>query len=192
MKFGWVSRTRAAARFSFSGAGLVLLGMSLVACKNKAGDACKNAKEASCLDGASALVCYNKVWTKLGCRGAKGCQTEGAAVVCDESFASTGEFCDTEDNVTCSLDKHAQLRCERGQWRLDATCRGAEGCVAAGDTVKCDDTIAVLEDRCAKEGTHTCNVEHTGVLVCKGKAFVLAEACRAPSCAIKGTTVGCN
>jgi hypothetical protein len=190
MKFG--PKYRASKAVLTACAKVALVSLSLAGCKPKTGDACKNPKQASCLDGTSALVCHDKTWTKLGCRGAKGCRTEGASVDCDESLASTGEFCDTEDNVTCSLDKHAQLRCERGQWRLDATCRGADGCVATGDLVKCDDTIAVLEDRCAKDGHHTCNVERTSVLVCKGKAFALAEACRTPSCAIKGTTVGCN
>jgi hypothetical protein len=171
---------------------LVCFALTMAACKHKPGDACKNPKEASCADSTSALVCHDKVWTKLGCRGAKGCKAEGAAVECDESLAQTGEFCDLEDNVTCSTDKRAQLRCERGQWRLDSTCRGTEGCVSAAETVKCDDSVAAAEDRCFKEGHHTCSPDRLSVLVCKSRSFVLAETCRAPSCSIKGTAVGCN
>jgi hypothetical protein len=171
---------------------LALGGLLLCACKGKAGEACRNPKEARCADTSSALMCSEKVWTKLSCLGPKGCRAEGSAIDCDESFAAPGEFCERDDNVACSADKKSQLRCDKGSWRIDSSCRGPEGCQVNGEVVRCDDSLALEADACFQAGHASCSVDRQKVLVCRGRAFVTEETCKTPSCVIRGKSVACN
>jgi hypothetical protein len=131
-------------RFSFSFAvGIVLVGLSLAGCKSKPGDSCSNAGEAKCVDGQSALLCFDtagtKKWTRNDCRGPKGCKEIGSNVDCDETLAQDKDFCDQEGNIACSVDKKTQLKCEKMVWKVETKCNGPKGCVVEGKTVDCDE-----------------------------------------------------
>jgi hypothetical protein len=162
-------------------------------CKPKLGDSCSNNGDAKCMDPSSALLCQNKKWTRLECRGAKGCLLSGAIVECDASAAEERDFCDREGNFSCSTDKKTQLKCEKNAWKVDMKCQGPKGCNASATLVECDDSIAAVGDPCPRDEHHTCALDKTAVLVCKGNKFAVSTPCsKGPTCKVDGSTVGCD
>ena len=185
------------ARASASLRSVVALGASLFllfgsSCKPKPGAACGADGEARCLDNAAALICHERVWTPMQCRGPKGCSANGALIDCDESSAQPADFCDQEGNYSCSADHRTQLRCVKSKWTPDTRCAGPKGCVTTPLKVECDDSIASVGDVCSKERHHTCSQDRKGVLICKGGTFVQAQTCKGATCEITGDEVGCR
>jgi hypothetical protein len=169
---------------------LVAFGAS---CKPKLGDSCSNHGDAKCMDPSAAILCQNKKWTRLECRGAKGCLLAGAIVECDASAAAESDFCDREGNFSCSTDRKSQLKCEKNAWKLDMKCQGPKGCSASATLVECDDSVATLGDPCPRDDHHTCAADKASVLVCKAGKFVLSMPCaKGPTCKVDGSTVGCD
>lgn len=172
---------------------VVLVGLVASGCKPKPGAACSSDGEARCMDPTAALICHERVWTPMQCRGPKGCNASGALIDCDESSAQASDFCDQDGNYSCSTDRRTQLRCVKSKWVADTRCAGPKGCVTTTLKVECDDTIASVGDVCSKERHHTCSQDRKAVLICKGGAFVQAQSClNKTTCEISGDEVGCR
>jgi hypothetical protein len=178
-------------RYAFAATAL-LWALGTGGCKPKPGDSCSSDGEAKCMDPKAALLCHGKKWTRMDCRGAKGCALTGALVDCDESAAEEKDFCDHEGNYSCSVDKKSQLKCEKNGWKVDTKCLGPKGCSATSTMVDCDDSVAAAGDPCAKDDHHTCALDKTAVLVCKSGKFAVASACKGATCKVEGSTVGCD
>jgi hypothetical protein len=114
-----------------------VVGLLGAACKKEAGKSCGTEGEAACDGNTSALSCSSGKWTKLECRGPKGCSVSGNLVDCDHSLALTNDACDHEGNFACSVDAKTLLRCASGKFVVDDTCQGGETCKVSANTAGC-------------------------------------------------------
>jgi hypothetical protein len=76
----------------------------------------------------------------MTCPGAQGCYRKSighgsTAALCDDAVARAGNPCTTWRQQICSEDRHAQLVCEGGRWRGQATC--AAGCSWGSNGIEC-------------------------------------------------------
>jgi hypothetical protein len=174
----------------------VVAALLVAACKPKLGGKCtKDGKEA-CADKASALVCHDGTWSAMACRGAMGCISAGDSASCDNMNAEENDICNLDGDYACTMDKKAYLQCEKRTWKLAGSCRGQNGCQVNTKHVKCDSSVARLDDPCMKddEGDHACADDKKTSLVCRGAKFVLAGKCGGPQgCRLKqGDEVDCD
>jgi hypothetical protein len=59
------------------------------------------------------------------CRGTRGCSPSpllGGKPVCDDSVANVSDPCEPADELRCSVDKHAELKCVGGHYAKKADC----------------------------------------------------------------------
>src|SRR5438045_2600963 len=108
---------------------LVLLVVTLLACKPKVGGRChKGARR--CLDAHTSLYCENDTWQLDACKGSDGCKEEsGQDARCVNSGALDGDPCLAafERRVDCSGDRKRRIWCQGGKYRVEQ-CKGPGGC----------------------------------------------------------------
>jgi hypothetical protein len=68
------------------------------------------------------------------CRGQNGCAVT-TGVACDHSIAMLGDACDGPNEIACSMDRKAILRCQNGVYAQGEACRGS--CLNASGRVLC-------------------------------------------------------
>ena len=103
------------------------------------GDRCEGAGGHACsLDGTRDLGCVGGRFELIAaCRGPRGCRVENDAIACDDELARADEPCRTVDDVACSEDRRAVLRCgPKRTWVLHRAC-GSGGCATSGVDVTC-------------------------------------------------------
>jgi hypothetical protein len=164
---------------------------------NGAGDACSSDEEgaATCTNRAALLACHGGKYALVPCRGSRGCtNTEGRAA-CDTSIAEPGDNCNDDNLKACSGDGSQVLVCRQHAMQRFCLCRGESGCVSSAGKLSCDTSIARLGDACDHklEGqAYSCTPDGTAILVCKGGAFALDQACRAGhKCVVNGSATQC-
>jgi hypothetical protein len=148
------------------------------ACKAKPGDKCDGNWSPRCADPTSAQVCMSNVVTALPCRGPKACTVSASTVTCDNSLALVNDACDQPNDVACALDHKSALECQNGKFVVAETCKGARGCVVAGDNISCDNDVADLGDPCHTEGDYACTEDKLMALKCTAHKFGALNACR--------------
>jgi len=150
------------------------------------GDACDTEQEYACTaDKKSGLECKGNVFAvRSSCGGEKGCYWVGSNVHCDTDSASAGDVCDIDDDVACSPDKKAALKCTGGKYTAFMSCEGDEGCSVTGSKVQCDHTLADVGDPCSGDDI-ACDHERDNLLVCKGNRYVVKDGCDPPGCSFK-------
>jgi hypothetical protein len=163
---------------------------------NQPGDVCVKADEgvATCLSEAAMLVCHDRRFESVPCHGPAGCRTAGERTNCDQSVAEVGDVCKKENAKACSTDKSQVLSCTDGRMTAEYLCRGDGHCSSAGGKLACDQTIAMLGDRCDKglNGHVACSKDRTSLFVCHDEEFVPNEKCRPGTvCTVSGSSTAC-
>ncbi|HEX7664452.1 MAG TPA: hypothetical protein VF407_08080, partial [Polyangiaceae bacterium] len=173
-KWAWAVGAVVAATFAMGG------------CKPKVGAKCKSGQE-QCTDKANGLFCgSDDKYAAMSCGGPKGCVQTGQDVNCDNSLASAGDGCETEDDVSCSTDKKAALECHGGKFDVGSTCKGPKGCTLDDDKISCDNNVADVNDACHFDDDYACWTDKQIVLRCESKKMIAYNACRGPNgCVVK-------
>ena len=106
---------------------------------SKEGDKCTREDNHACTpDKKGHVVCHGgKFVLTEYCRGQNSCRVVGDKINCDDSLASVGDPCDTEDNYACSVDAKTILKCRSKKFILDETCRKGLSCKVSASTVGC-------------------------------------------------------
>lgn len=175
-------------------AALVMLAVSLGACKPKVGGSCKIEAKEVCLDDNKALACHDGKWEELSCLGPEGCSKDGAEHVCDQSVAQDGDACNVVDDYVCTSDRKAMLRCTKNKWTLVQSCLGERACAMEKKKnddvarVTCDNSIANVGDACREEENYACSLDRKLALACRKGHFVQASSCKGPKgCSVTGS-----
>ncbi|MFO0679506.1 MAG: hypothetical protein U0169_23470 [Polyangiaceae bacterium] len=158
------------------------------------GDPCTKEKDAACsVDKQSMLFCDGtRFKLESRCRGPKGCAVEDRNIRCDSTVGNLGDTCGTAEGHTCSGDKKQLLVCKAGKFKLASFCRGARGCAFEGaDRVRCDATVANVDDPCEGDGSAACSEDKKSILKCKGEKFVTQRGCP-KGCSVAGTSIVCR
>lgn len=162
------------------------------------GDACNLSDDFACSgDKKAMLQCSKNKWSVVAsCIGEHGCSMEGRTVTCDNNVANAGDKCREENDHACSPDKKLALTCQKGQFVQASPCKGPEGCKVVstdkGARVRCDDSIASVDDPCEKPDSFSCSSDERSILKCRGNKFALEEKCRAKDkCQVRNGQVGC-
>ncbi len=139
------------------------------------------------------LVCVDGTWSPVACAGPKGCVAGARFVDCDESLARVGDPCgaDAVDNVACSTDGRAMLRCDGKAWAEHRVCRGPKSCTKTDRFVDCDDSLAEVGDPC-DEGLRTCSVDGTKLLLCKAGRLAVEDTCTPGKCSAGDDFADCE
>ena len=158
----------------------VLTVVAVSGCKAKVGGKCR-AGSSSCVKEGGALFCGDDhKYLATGCHGPKACVQEGTTAACDQSVSLTGEHCEDNGNIACSVDKQSQLDCKDHKWVVGASCKGAKGCELKGDELFCDHTIADKADPCRRDGQIACTPDKNFILKCSGSVMNAIVSCRGP------------
>lgn len=174
---------------------ILTCGVLLLGCKPKAGGSCSKEGAESCVDKQSALVCHDGKWEAMPCRGTGGCSGAGEATACDTMHANENDVCNLDGDYACSVDNKAFLTCAKHKWSLAGSCRGTNGCQVNTKNVKCDSSIAKVDDACMKddEGSYACADDKTAMLVCKTGKYIHAGKCNGPQhCRTKPDGIDCD
>lgn len=136
--------------------------------------------EYSCTpDKKRALVCKGgRFALHQECRGAAGCSILGKSVSCDLTIAEKTDPCPTQGATACSSDQKEMLRCEDHRFVPYRFCRGQYGCAVKEQVPTCDESIALVGDRCGLPGQIVCSVDGKSELVCQGGQFTMSLACK--------------
>lgn len=130
-------------------------------------------------DKKRALVCKNgKFALHLECRGAGGCTILGKSVSCDVSVASAGDPCPQQGATACSSDQKEMLVCQDHKFVAHRFCRGQYGCAVRDNVPTCDESIAMVGDRCGLPGQIVCSLDGKSELVCQGGSFTTSLSCK--------------
>ena len=177
----------------FVAVGLTSLALLSTACfEKKVGGKCGTGQTA-CADKSSALFCLDGKFAAMTCRGPLGCTGGGGDVTCDNNLALENDGCDKEKDLSCSVDKKAELRCRSNKFAIASTCRGPKGCAFEGNTLHCDTDVALLNDVCEDEDDAACAADKKALLKCKGGNYALDNTCKGPKgCSVVGTEVHCD
>jgi hypothetical protein len=151
---------------------------------NKAGDPCSSDDDgaAICSNKDGMIACHGGRYARVPCRGSRGCVIAEGRAACDTSLAEPGDVCQEEGSKACSVDGSQVLICKQHTMQRFYQCRGANGCASTAGKLSCDTSVAKLGDACDRklEGqAFSCTPDEREILVCKGGAFVLNEACKA-------------
>ena len=163
---------------------------------NQPGDVCGKSDEgvAVCAGPDAMLACHGRKFEKVPCRGGRGCESVAGQANCDQSIAEPGEACKKPNAKACSVDESRVLSCTGGSMREQYWCRGEAGCSATGGKLSCDQTVAMLGDRCDKglNGHVACSKDRTSLFVCHDEEFVPQEKCRRGTvCTVSGHSTSC-
>ena len=150
--------------------------------KSDVGDACEKDDMAACsADNKKMLRCTKGKWVEeMDCSGAKGCIYNVDGVSCTGGVSKEGDKCQQENAGACSPDKKSLLICQDGVFVIGSTCRGQNGCQLAGDSIKCDTSLAKDGDACDEgedDGKAACATDKKSKLVCKGGKFTKVSDC---------------
>jgi hypothetical protein len=173
-----------------------------------AGQSCNGMEAACSTDKKAELRCGDDdtFVVALTCKGPQGCRltADGESVSCDYTLADENDPCTVED-MACSTDKKAELRCDKTKFVKVGACTGPDGCAIApndkhGYTLSCDDHIANAGDLCLESGRSACTVDKRATLVCKGDGrFAIDSQCLGPTgCTVRAnptantTTIACD
>ena len=141
------------------------------------------------------LACHGGLYGVVPCRGSRGCSTAEGRAACDTSVAQPNDACHDETLKACASDATQVLICKDHRMVSYYPCRGANGCSSLGGKLSCDTSIAKLADPCDKklEGqAFSCTPDGSSILVCKGGALALDEACKAgQKCLVEGNSTHC-
>ncbi len=165
---------------------------------NQAGDPCSADDEgaASCSNKDGMLACHGGRYALVPCRGSHGCVNAEGRALCDTSLAEPGDVCSDENLKACSGDHSQVLICKQHSMQRFYLCRGANGCTSSAGKLNCDTSVAKLGDACDKklEGqAFSCTPDQTSILVCKGGAFTLDQACKmGQKCSVEGSSTLCR
>jgi len=165
---------------------------------NQAGDPCSSDDEgaASCSNEDAMLACHGGRYARVPCRGSRGCVNAEGRALCDTSSAEPGDACQSESQKACSVDGSQVLICKQHTMQRFYQCRGPNGCASSSGKLNCDTSLAKLGDACDKklEGlAFSCSLDERAILVCKGGAFVLDEACKAGhKCRVTSASTKCE
>lgn len=97
----------------------------------------------------------------------------------------------TADSISCT-DGKTGLFCGKDGTYATMTCGGAQGCVANGAKVTCDQSIAAAGDGCTASG-FACAMDMKNALSCTDGKFVLAETCKGPGgCKVATGDIFCD
>lgn len=159
---------------------------ALGGCKPKVGAKCNSGQEI-CVDKSNGLFCgSDNKFAAMSCGGPKGCEQGSQGFSCDNSLASAGDGCETDDDVSCSTDKKAALECHDNKFAVGSTCKGPKGCTLNDDKISCDNDTADVDDPCHFDDDYACTSDKQLVLRCLSKKMVAYNACRGPNgCVIK-------
>jgi hypothetical protein len=116
----------------------------------------------------------------------------GALLAC-KSSPKAGESCKNEGEASCQ-DKGMIVTCKSGKWETVA-CKGPEGCGEQGAIVKCDETLAVVDDPCGSQtGDHySCSTDKKQQLKCEAGKWKMVGKCNGPKgCEAKFPFVNCD
>ncbi len=152
-------------------------------------------RETYCVDDATALYCSPAgTLATARCDGPLGCVTGAAGVACDDSVAMPGDACGVVDHAACARDRQSALRCaDDHRFATLQACSGPAGCAVASGVVRCDDSLALAGQACARAGEASCSADHQSALTCTGGAFALLSPCGGPAgCQIEGEAVYCD
>jgi hypothetical protein len=163
---------------------------------NQPGDACVKSDEgvAVCAGSDAMLSCRDGKFERVPCRGRRGCETVAGQANCDQSIAEPGDGCKKPGAKACSVDQSQVLSCSEGVMAEEYQCRGDGRCNSAGGKLTCDQTIAMLGDRCDKglNGHVVCSKDRTSLFVCHDEEFVPQEKCRPGTvCTVSGQSTRC-
>jgi hypothetical protein len=155
------------------------------ACRQRptAGGQCRIFDQLACAGSDRALMCTSGVWVELPCRGLRGCARRGDADECDDTIATPNDPCPHNPPVdyACTADRTAALVCKNGHFSLWRNCRGPGHCeIVDGRNLHCDTTLGEPGDPCEKEGSYSCLVDGSAMLVCGQNTLTLATSCRGP------------
>ncbi len=165
---------------------------------NRAGETCSTDDEgaATCIGKDGMLACHGGKYTLVPCRGARGCLNAEGRALCDTSVAEPRDACNDENLKACSGDGSEVLICKQHSMQRFYLCRGDKGCVSGGGKLNCDTSVAKLGDACDKKleaQAFSCTPDGASILVCKGGAFVLDQACKAgQKCLVNGSATQCT
>jgi hypothetical protein len=165
---------------------------------NRPGDPCSADDEgaATCSNHDALLACHGGVYARLPCRGAHGCVNDDGHAACDTSIAEPNDVCGEDNLKACSTDGSQVLICKQHTMQRFYSCRGQNGCASSAGKLSCDTSVAKLGDACDKklEGqAFSCTPEADAILVCRGGAFGLDQACRTgEKCTFVGTATRCS
>jgi hypothetical protein len=152
-------------------------------CKPKAGSKCEGKQEV-CFDGKTALVCgADQRFAAVTCEGAMGCAESQGQVACDDTQSSVGEACtpDHEGQRVCSPDGKAALICRSGRYAMDASCKGAKGCVSQDHKTECDASLGDIGEACQTAGKTACSSDKKSLLTCTpNRLWERYRNCRGP------------
>jgi hypothetical protein len=185
---------------SLSVLALPVFALVAAGCDNKPADgkACSKPKDSViCADAQTRLACEGDKWHAETCLGPKGCEVSGIFVKCDTSLANEGSACPKEDNLSCTLDKKAMMRCKGGKWKLSEKCLGPAGCDASSILARCDTSIVAEGDLCEinpekKTVPYGCSADKKSILACADSKWKKVESCLGPAGCSSGLRVNCD
>jgi hypothetical protein len=171
-------------------------GVSCDVTANRSGDPCSTDEDgaAVCSDEHTLVACRKGRYTRVPCRGPRGCTQEGANTRCDATVAEIGEPCADENKKACATNGRQVLACENGRMTSKYECRGENGCRVLENKIDCDLTIARLGDACDKlvEGTFACSEDARAIVRCQAGKFIADETCKgATRCLVEPGSTRC-
>ncbi len=158
------------------------MGASEISCTpgGDEGDTCLEDKSFACSsDNKKMLKCKKHKWVvEMECNSAKGCISNAEGVSCENAEAEEGDKCKQENTFACSPDKKKLLGCNGKKMIVASTCRGQNHCQIQGSKLKCDTSMAEIDDPCDEEGKLSCDTAKKVMLECDGKKFVKKQECK--------------
>jgi hypothetical protein len=105
------------------------------------GDPCGAGSKSSCsVSGKEVLVCAGGAMKKTyECRGERGCTVASGKLDCDQTVARLGDGCDPrlDGSYACSEDRKNIVKCEKGRFVADETCKAGKECLAEPGSTRC-------------------------------------------------------
>ena len=188
----------------------------------KVGDSCHPSQPPfdvnllGCVDSTSVLACSSggRVVQNL-CRGPEGCrQTDTSSyldqrktiyISCDTSLVEEGDPCAVQNNRVgaCRVDHRSMLSCVSGQWHITAECRGKEGCGISFGSVKCDQSVGRLGEKCTGHPwqrlsekvwhqPYACSEDSASLLLCEKGVFTRVSDCGGAGCSAGDGVIRCD
>jgi hypothetical protein len=164
--------------------------------RNQAGDRCGKTDEgaALCAGDQAMLACRSGKFETVPCLGPRGCELVGGQPNCDQSIATAGDACKTDNAKACSADGNRVLACRLGRMSDLYECRGEKRCTSEGGKLSCDQTVARLGDSCDKglSGHIACSPDKKALIQCESERFIASEKCKPGTvCTVSGQSTTC-